>query len=63
VTRPGWRAEVCLASAAEVAALAVLHSGGDMDYAIGAALSADRKFDFGKALVRWLDLGVLVDSR
>lgn len=63
VTRPAWQVEVCVSGAAEIAALAALHSGGDMDHAIGAALSVDRKFDFGKALVRWLDLGVLVDIR
>jgi len=63
VIRPHWRVEVAQSSAAEIAALAQLHAGGDMDAAIGAALFEDRQFDFGKALLRWLDLGVLVDIR
>jgi hypothetical protein len=63
VIRPHWHVEVTQSSAAEIAALAQLRAGGDMDAAIGAALLEDRQFDFGKALLRWLDLGVLIDMR
>jgi hypothetical protein len=61
VTRPLWRANVVESTAAEVAALEKLRIGGDMDSAIGAALAKDARFDLGKALVRWLDLAVIVE--
>jgi len=42
-------------------ALARLREGGDMDAAIGAALAHDERFDFARALVRWLDIGALAE--
>jgi len=61
VTRPRWHASVLLSSAAEIAALARLREGGDMDAAIGAALALDGRFDFARALLRWLDIGALAE--
>jgi hypothetical protein len=61
VLRPQLQVDVVESSVAESAALAQLRAGGDMDSAIGAAFARDAQFDFGKALVRWLDLGMLVD--
>ena len=60
VVRPRWHAEVLESSSAEIAALATLRIGASMDDAIGAAFEQDSAFPFAKALVRWLDLGVLV---
>lgn len=60
VARPSWQVEVVATSAAEVAALAALRAGGDMQDAIAAALAQDGAFDFGGALPRWLDLALLV---
>jgi len=34
---------------------------GDMDAAIGAALAHDERFDFARALLRWLDIGALAE--
>jgi hypothetical protein len=61
VVRPRWHAQVLLSSAGEVAALARLQAGADMEHAIGAALRADAGFNFARALVRWLDYAVLVE--
>jgi len=36
---------------------------GDMDAAIGAALALDERFDFARALLRWLDIGALAEVR
>ena len=63
VIRPGWRVEVLVASAGEVAALKHLHAGADMECAIGAALAIEPQFNFARALVRWLDNAVLVDMQ
>jgi hypothetical protein len=60
VTRPRWRVEVLASSAGEIAALAQVQSGADMECAIGAALSAEPEFNFARALVRWLDQSILV---
>ena len=59
VVRPQWRVEVVASSVGEIAALDVLRSGEPLEAAIEAALDVDATFDFARALVRWLDLGVL----
>lgn len=59
VARPLWRVEVRPSGAGEIAALEQLRAGADMEASIAAGLGADPAFDFPKALVRWLDLGVL----
>ena len=63
VARPLWQVEVVESSAAELAALATLREGGAMDDAIGAALVQNASFDFARAFVHWLDLGLLVGKR
>lgn len=63
VARPQWQVDVTESSAAEIAALEQLRNGGDMDAAIGAALTRDGGFDFAKTFLRWLDLAILVDIR
>lgn len=60
VVRPGWRADVLRSSGGEIAALAELRDGRDMEAAIAAGLQADPGFDFPRALVRWIDDAVLV---
>jgi hypothetical protein len=61
VVRPRWRVEVLISSSGELAALARLREGADVEAAITAGLQADPEFAFPKALVRWLDCSVLVD--
>lgn len=61
VVRPRWRVEVLLTSPGELAALARLREGVDVEGAITAGLRAEPGFAFPKALVRWLDYAVLVD--
>ena len=61
IVRPRWHPEVLISSAGEIAALVQLKSGREMDAAIEAALHAEPGFDISKALVRWLDRGVIVD--
>lgn len=61
VVRPRWRVEVLLSGSGELAALERLRAGADVEAAITAGLRADADFAFPKALVRWLDCGVLVD--
>ena len=61
VVRPRWQPEVLVSGAGEIAALTQLRFGRDMEAAIEAAVQAQPEFDFAKALVRWLDRGVLVD--
>jgi hypothetical protein len=63
VARPRWRVEVVASSSAEIAALAQLRDGADMDGAIGAAINKDKNFDFAKAFLRWLNLAILADMR
>jgi hypothetical protein len=63
VVRPCWRVEVLVSSAGEIAALERLCSGADVESAIAAGLGVDAGFDFPRALVRWLDFGMLVDDR
>jgi hypothetical protein len=60
VVRPRWQAQVRLASGAEVAVLAALRDGARLETAISAGLASGEAFDFGGALVRWLDAGILV---
>ena len=60
VVRPRWRVEVLLSNVGEVAALATLRAGHDMEAAITSALQADPGFDFPRALVRWIDNAILV---
>lgn len=60
ITRPSWHVTVAESCGAEIAALKQLSAGGDIGSAIGAALAKDARFDFSKALVRWLDCAVLV---
>jgi hypothetical protein len=61
VVRPRWRVEVLLSSSGELAALARLRAGADVEAVITAGLQADPEFAFPKALVRWLDCAVLVE--
>lgn len=61
VTRPLWRVDVRISSAAEVAALAALRAGADMSGTIRAGLGVDAAFDFAQALVGWLDDGLLTE--
>jgi hypothetical protein len=61
VVRPRWRVAVVESNAGEVAALQQLRRGADIDGAIDAAMRVGAPFDFTRALVRWLDLGVLVN--
>jgi hypothetical protein len=61
VVRPRWRVEVLSSSAGELAALARLREGADVEAAITAGLQAEPGFAFPKALVRWLDCAVLVE--
>jgi uncharacterized protein len=61
VVRPCWRVQVLLSSPGELAALARLSEGVDLEDAITAGLRAEPGFAFPKALVRWLDYAVLVD--
>lgn len=61
VVRPLWSVDVLVSSAGEIAALAALREGRDMEAAIAGGLGADAAFDFPKALVRWLDHAVLVE--
>jgi len=63
VVRPGWRVEVLVSSAGEIAALAHVCSGKDVEVVIAAGLEADPGFDFPKTLVRWLDFGILTEER
>ncbi len=63
VVRPRWRVEVLASSAGELAALARLRDGEDVEAAITAGLQAEPGFAFPKALVRWLDCSVLVEPR
>jgi len=63
LARPRWSVVVASSSAAEIAALEQLRDGNDMDSAIGAALVHDTRFDFGRAVLRWLELAVLIDRR
>jgi hypothetical protein len=63
VVRPSWRVEVLVSSAGEIAALAQVCSGTDVERAIAAGLEADPAFDFPKALVRWLDFAILTEER
>lgn len=60
VARPRRRVEVLPSSAGEIAALGQLRDGADMGCAIDAALAAEPRFDFARALVRWLDHAILV---
>jgi len=59
IVRPRWHAEVLVSRAGEIAALEALRAGEDIDTAIAAALYAEADFDLARALVRWLDFGVL----
>ena len=61
VVRPRWRVDVLVSSAGEIAALEQLRRGAHMGCAIGAALDAERGFDFARALVRWIDHSIIVD--
>ena len=61
VVRPRWRVEVLSSSSGELAALARLREGADVEAAITAGLRADAEFAFPKALVRWLDYGIIVE--
>jgi hypothetical protein len=61
VVRPGFRVDVLRSGAGELAALARLRDGSDMECAISAALGAEPGFNFAGALVRWLDHSILVD--
>ena len=61
VVRPRWDVRVLAASKGEVAALAALRAGANMDRMIAAALRVDTDFDFAKAFVRWLDCNVFAD--
>ena len=61
VVRPRWRVDVVESNAGEVAALEQLSRGADMDGAIHAAIRISAPFDITRALVRWLDLGVLAN--
>jgi len=61
VVRPRWRVEVLASSAGELAALARLGEGADLEEAITAGLQAEPGFGFPKALVRWLDYGIIVE--
>ena len=61
VVRPRWRVEVLLSSPGELAALARLREGADVENAITAGLRAEPGFAFPKALVRWVEFSVLVD--
>ncbi len=63
VARPRWHVEVLASSVGEIAALQHLQAGFDMECAIGVALGVDPRFDFPRALVRWLDQAILVDIR
>lgn len=61
VVRPCWRVQVLPSSPGELAALAQLREGADLENAITAGLRAEPGFAFPKALVRWLDYAVLAD--
>ena len=61
VVRPLWRVEVLTSSPGELAALARLRAGADIEAAITAGLQAEPGFAFPKALVRWLDYGIIVE--
>jgi len=63
VVRPRWRVEVLVSSAGELAALARLREGADVEDAITAGLQAEPEFAFPKALVRWVDCAVLVEPK
>jgi hypothetical protein len=63
VVRPRWRVEVLLSSPGELAALARLREGVDVEGALTAGLRAEPGFAFPKALVRWLDCAILVDPQ
>lgn len=58
VARPRWRVEVVATSAGELVALDALRSGLSMDATIALALRTDHRFDFAKAFMRWLELGL-----
>jgi len=60
VVRPRWRVEVLVSNVGELAALATLRAGHDMEAAITSALQVDPDFAFPRALVRWIDNAVLV---
>ena len=61
VVRPQWNGDVLASDGGEIAALRSLRAGNDMEAAIAAGLGADPRFDFPRALVRWLDNAVLVE--
>jgi len=61
IVRPRWRVEVVVSSPGEIAALALLRTGADMESALSAALQAEPDFRFAQALVRWLDHSILID--
>src|SRR5262249_9564316 len=50
IVRPHWRVAVVNSSAAEVAALAQLRDGANLDTAMSAALAVDAGFDFAEFL-------------
>ncbi|MDR3385619.1 MAG: DNA-binding domain-containing protein [Rudaea sp.] len=61
VVRSRWRVTVVESNAGEIAALEQLSRGADVDGAIDAATRLGAPFDLTRALVRWLDLGVLMN--
>ena len=62
VVRPHWRAEVVETDRAEIAALEALRTGSTIEASIDAALAIEPDFDFARALLGWLEWGVLVES-
>ncbi len=59
VYRSNWQTHVITSSTSEIAALAQLRAGENMETAIRSALNAEPGYDLARALVRWLDLSLL----
>ncbi len=59
VYRSNWQTHVITSSSSEIAALAQLRAGENVETAIRSALNAEPGYDLSKALMRWLDLSLL----
>lgn len=60
VVRRAWRVDVVTSCRAETAILQALRAGHRLSVAISAGRVVDDGFDFPRALVRWLDDGILI---
>ncbi|MEP6941239.1 MAG: DNA-binding domain-containing protein, partial [Rudaea sp.] len=62
VVRRGWRVDVLASGRVETEILGSLRGGATLAEAIATGWAADTQFDFARALVRWLDAGLLIEA-